>query len=57
MQVFKCHLFKGNHASELLKLEVEAEINMLPLARQEERAKHTEVRTKSVPGWVKENVR
>lgn len=45
MQVFVSHLFKWNHASELLKLEVGAETNMLQVTHQQERAKHTQERT------------
>lgn len=53
MQVFKSHLFKWNHASELLKLEVGAETNMLQVTHQQERAKQAPQRTRYVPSKVK----
>lgn len=56
MQVFKSHLFKRNHASELLKLEVGAETNMLQVTHQQERAKQAQERTRYVPSKVKENI-
>lgn len=39
--VFNCHLFKGNHAFELLKLELGAETKVLQVTCQQERAKQT----------------
>lgn len=52
VQVFKRHLFKGNHAFELLELEVGAETNALHGTCQQEGAGASW----HLPGWLKEDI-